>query len=259
MSKDRLKHRKQFLDYEKELAYINEMNRLGWKLERVKLGYVYEFSKTEPEEYTTLIYAEKKEKLKETEALARRCGYETIPHRADGMKRMLYLTGRRFEVSPVFNIDNKAILRAQRLIFKRYFKMSVFCLIILLAMLVELALFFVVPFITSGMSPADYPLFFGLTVGFSVLTLIFLSFTCVYISRTLKVKKRIEQLLKKQEEKAARKKRAAQRKIEPELIEQTKTSEPGQRAVDMTKKDTPQKTPESSENKPENETDNTAE
>ena len=126
-------------------------------------------------------------------------------------------------------------------------------------MLVELALFFVVPFITSGMSPADYPLFFGLTVGFSVLTLIFLSFTCMYISRMLKVKKRIEQLLKKQEEKAARKKRAAQRKIEPELIEQTKTSEPGQRAVDMTKKDTPKKTPEASENKPENETDNTAE
>ena len=109
------------------------------------------------------------------------------------------------------------------------------------------------------MSPADYPLFFGLTVGFSVLTLIFLSFTCMYISRTLKVKKRIEQLLKKQEEKARRKKRAAQRKIEPELIEQTKTSEPRQRAVDMTKKDSTQKTPEASENKPENETDNTAE
>ena len=51
MSKDRLKHRKQFLDYEKELAYINEMNRLGWKLERVKHGRVYEFVKTEPEEY----------------------------------------------------------------------------------------------------------------------------------------------------------------------------------------------------------------
>lgn len=86
MSDERLKHRKQFFDYEKELAYINEMNRLGWKLERVRHGRVYEFVKTEPEEYTTLIYAEKRSKLKETEALARRCGYETIPTRRTGSK-----------------------------------------------------------------------------------------------------------------------------------------------------------------------------
>lgn len=235
VSDERLKHRKQFFDYEKELAYINEMNRLGWKLERVRHGRVYEFVKTEPEEYTTLIYAEKRSKLKETEALARRCGYETIPHKADGLKRMLYLTGRRFEVSPVFYNDNEAILRAQRMVHRRFLFMSVFCVIILLALIAVLTLCFLIPALTSGKSPSEFPMFFGLTIGFSVLTLVFLVFTCIYIGSAAGVKKKIKNLLKKQEEKAERKKRAAQRKIEPELIEQSKSIEPEQRAVDMTK------------------------
>ena len=235
MSKDTLKHRKQFFDYEKELAYINEMNRLGWKLERVKHGRVYEFVKTEPEEYTTLIYAEKRSKLKETEALARRCGYETIPHKADGLKRLLYLTGRRFEVSPVFYNDNDSVLRAQRMIHRRFFVMSVFCVILLLALIAVLAILFVIPALTSGKSPSEYPMFFGLTVAFSVLTLVFSVFTCIYIGSAVGVKKKIENLLKKQKEKVERKKRATQRKIEPELIEQYRSNKPEQRAVDMTK------------------------
>ena len=257
MSKDKLKHRKQFFDYEKELAYVSEMNRLGWKLDRVKLGLVYEFTKTEPEEYTTLIYAEKEEKLKDTEALAHRCGYETIPHKADGLKNMLYLTGRHSEVSPVFFIDNDTILRAQRMIFKRYFVMSIVCLIILFLLLIELALFFVIPAISSGKSMSEFPLFFGLTIGFSVLTLIFFIFTCVFIGSTLGVKKKIENLLKKKEEKAERKKRAAQRKIEPELIELAKSNEPDQRAVDMTKEnpkdETDEEPSEESQEEPEDE------
>ena len=40
MSKDKLTQIKHFFDFEKELAYLNEMNRLGWKLERLKLGCV---------------------------------------------------------------------------------------------------------------------------------------------------------------------------------------------------------------------------
>lgn len=251
MSNDKLKHRKQFFDCEKELAYINEMNRLGWKLERVKRGCVYEFVKTEPEEYTTLIYAEKKNKLKETEALAHRCGYETIPHKADGLKGMLYLTGRRSEVSPVFFNDSESLLRAQRMVFRRFFVMSVLCVILLLALIAELAFFFVIPAISSGKSPLEYPVFFGLTIVFSVLTLVFFVFTCIFIGSAAGVKKKIQKLLKKQEEKTKRKKRAVQRKIEPELIEQTKPSEPGQRAVDMTKEQTATKPREESENKTE--------
>lgn len=235
MSKDRLKHRKQFFDYEKELVYINEMNRLGWKLERVKHGRVYEFVKTEPEEYTTLIYAEKRSKLKETEALAHRCGYETIPHKADGLKRLLYLTGRRDEVSPVFYNDSDSALRAQRMIHRRFFVMSVFCVILSLALIAALAVLFVIPAFTSGKSPSEYPMFFGLTVAFSVLTLVFLVFTCIYIGSAAGVKNKIKKMIKKEEEKAKRKKRAAQRKIEPELIEQYKSDKPEQRAVDMTK------------------------
>lgn len=257
MSKDRLKHRKQFFDYEKELAYINEMNRLGWKLERVKHGRVYEFVKTEPEEYTTLIYAEKRSKLKKTEALAHRCGYETIPHKADGLKRLLYLTGRRDEVSPVFYNDSDSALRAQRIIHRRFFVMSVFCVILSLALIAALAVLFVIPALTSGKSPSEYPMFFGLTIAFSVLTLVFLVFTCIYIGSAAGVKKKIKKIIKKEEEKSKRKKRAAQRRIEPELIEQSKSVEPEQRAVDMTKKDTDNEQPnddkEKSDDAPENE------
>ena len=109
MSESRLKQHRLFFDIEKENEYVSEMNRLGWKLERVRLGWTYEFSKSEREEYTTVIFAEESSKVKETEAFAKRCGFELIPHRFDGLKDVLYLSGRRDEVSPVFHNDSKSL------------------------------------------------------------------------------------------------------------------------------------------------------
>lgn len=211
------------------------MNRLGWKLERIRLGRTYCFVKTEPREYTTIIYAEKEKKLSETAALAERCGYELIPHKGDGLKKVLYLTGRRNEVSPVFQNNINSLLRAQRMMFKRFFVMSVICVLILAAMVTELSLLFIVPLISSGKSPSELPLFFALTIGFSVLTLIFFIFTCIFIRSTLRVKSNIEKLLSQKEEKKEKRRKNPERKIDPALFEQALGKGPEKRAVDKTK------------------------
>ena len=72
MSESRLKQHKLFFDIEKENEYVSEMNRLGWKLERVNFGWTYEFSRTNREEYTTVIFAEESSKVSETTAFAKR-------------------------------------------------------------------------------------------------------------------------------------------------------------------------------------------
>ncbi len=235
MSNEKLTQTKRFFDLEKELSYIGEMNRLGWKLERVKLGKTYCFAKTEPREYTTVIYAEKESRLKETAALAERCGYEVIPHGADGLKNVLYLTGRKSEVSPVFQNNGDSLLRAQRIMFRRFFVMSVICVLISAAMITELSLMFIVPLISSGEKLFDHPLFFALTVGFSLLTLIFLILTCVYIRSILRVKSKIEKLMIQDEEKKEKRSRNPERKIDPKLIEQTLGKDREKRKADNTK------------------------
>ena len=238
MSKSRLKQHKLFFDIEKENEYVSEMNRLGWKLDRVKLGWTYEFSKSEREEYTTVIFAEKGSKVKETAALARRCGFEPVPHSLDGLKNVLYLTGRRDEVSPVFHNDSKSLMRAHRLAHRRFCILSVICVLILAVLFCELTAFFIIPSVSSGKSPSEFPLFFGLTVLFSVLTLIFAVLTVVFIRSALGAKSKLEKLIKKEKEK---KKRRLSGKEKPArdneiihtrmgAVDLTKLSEPDQKA-----------------------------
>ncbi len=209
---------KLFFDYEKELEYINEMNRLGWKLERVKLGCFYSFIKTEPEEYTTLMYAEKKSRLEETSALARRCGYETIPHSSDGMDCVLYLTGRRDEVSPVFYADEHSLLRAYHIMFRRFFIMSAVCLALTIAIIAELVTLFIIPMISSGQSAGEYPLFFTLTIIFSVIALIFCVLTAYLIHSVFKVKNKMEAMIKDRREKQRKKEASAVKVFEGHSI-----------------------------------------
>lgn len=234
MSKDKLTQIKHFFDFEKELAYLNEMNRLGWKLERLKLGCVYSFSKTEPEEYTTLIYAENRSRLEETAALAHRCGFEQIPHRFDGMQRLLYLTGRHDEVSPVFYNDSESIIRAQRIMFKRYFVLSVVLPLICAALIAESVLLFIVPLISSGKAPGELPLFFALTAVFSALTLVFCVFTAFAAGSAFKVRKRLEELLRQEDEK--KEKKAAAKEASPDDDNPVHERRPELRAIDITKK-----------------------
>ena len=50
-NKEMMKKTKLFFSFEKQLNYINEMNKEGWKLVYIKGGCVYHFEKTEPDEY----------------------------------------------------------------------------------------------------------------------------------------------------------------------------------------------------------------
>ena len=233
MSESRLKQHKLFFDIEKENEYVSEMNRLGWKLERVNFGWTYEFSRTNREEYTTVIFAEESSKVNKTKAFAKRCGFELIPHRFDGLKSVLYLTGRRSEVSPVFHNDSNSLMRAHSLMQRRFSVLSVICVLILAVMFCELTAFFIIPSVNSGKSPSEYPLFFGLTVLFSVLTLLFAVLTIIFIRSALGAKSRLNKL-KKQEELKERRRKAKKSAPanEPEVIHQRRS-----RAVDLTKQD----------------------
>lgn len=236
MSKSRLKQHKLFFDIEKENEYISEMNRLGWKLDRVRLGWIYEFSRTGREEYTTVLFAEESSAVNKTKAFAKRCGFELIPHRFDGLKSVLYLSGRRSEVSPVFHNDSKSLMRAHGLMHRRFSVLSVVCVLILAVIFCELTAFFIIPSVNSGKSLSDYPLFFGMTVLFSVLTLIFAVLTVVFIRSALGAKNKLEKLKKKEEE--MQKRRSAKRDSssnEPEVIHQRRV-----KAIDLTKQENSQ-------------------
>jgi thiamine biosynthesis protein ThiI len=56
---------KLFFSLDKELEFINKMNREGWKLVYIKCGCFYTFEKTEPDEYFTVLHATAKEKVLE--------------------------------------------------------------------------------------------------------------------------------------------------------------------------------------------------
>lgn len=116
---------KLFLDLDKEINYINEMNEKGWKLVYLKLGCFYTFVKTEPGEYVSLIYAESKENISRVTAFAAQCGYESIPHTNDGMGELMYLTGKKSHVSQDFVSDIPSRIECYKKIHKKLFIMAI--------------------------------------------------------------------------------------------------------------------------------------
>lgn len=116
---------KLFLDLDKEIRYINEMNEKGWKLVYLKLGCFYTFVKTEPGEYVSLIYAESKENISRVTAFAAQCGYESIPHTNDGMGELMYLTGKKTQVSQDFVSDIPSRIECYKKIHKKLFIMAI--------------------------------------------------------------------------------------------------------------------------------------
>lgn len=108
-----------FFDLDKEIEFINDMNRKGWKLVYIKLGAFYTFEKTEPDEYITMLYADKKENLSRVITFAAQCGYESIPHSADGFGDLIYFTGKKSEVSDEFANDTDTKINSLMIIHKK--------------------------------------------------------------------------------------------------------------------------------------------
>ncbi len=122
---------KRFYDLDKEIAYINDMNRQGWKLVYIKMGSFYTFVKSESDEYVTMYHATEKENVSGVMAFAAKCGYESIPHTLDGMGDLIYLTGKKGEVSDEFVTDNRAKIMVNKRIIKKFNLVSILYIILL--------------------------------------------------------------------------------------------------------------------------------
>ncbi|MBQ9375545.1 MAG: DUF2812 domain-containing protein, partial [Ruminococcus sp.] len=143
--KDKITKFKLFFDFEKEIEYINKMNKEGWKLVYIKAGCLFTFVIAYPDEYVTILHADKKENLSSVAAFAAQCGYESIPHTMDGVGDVIYLTGKKDEVSADFLSDNESKLRVSQIFLNRYktfvIAYSILAIVLLLETLFILWLF----------------------------------------------------------------------------------------------------------------------
>lgn len=140
-TKDTITKLKLFLDFDKEIEYINKMNRNGWKLVYIKGGCLYTFVKTEPDEYFTVLYCEKKENISQISTFAAQCGYENIPHTMDGLGDLLYLTGKKNEISEEFVSDISTLIEINTKIKKKFSLMTIILAVVNVLLILESAFF----------------------------------------------------------------------------------------------------------------------
>jgi hypothetical protein len=194
-NKEMMKKTKLFFSLEKELNYINEMNKEGWKLVYIKGGCVYHFEKTEPDEYFTILHAATKEKVMEISAFAAQCGYQSIPHTMDGYGDFLYLTGKKAEVSPEFVCEAPEKTESAKRIYHRFRTLSIVFVVISLLLMYESG-------IIVGMRMADPEASVFMTVFgilFMLFSVVYLAM-CVYVVMlTAKARRSFKQLQKESE------------------------------------------------------------
>lgn len=181
---------KLFLDLDKEINYINEMNKKGWKLVYIKGGCFYTFVKTQPDEYFTVLYCDKKENISKITTFAAQCGYESIPHTVDGLGDMLYLTGKKGEVSEEFVSDTSSRIECYKKIFK---KLSLFTVIIAVCTLL-LVLETAVCISSIIMLPEDTIFYFHSATFYGIISIFYIPITTIMIHICCKYKKKINLL-----------------------------------------------------------------
>ena len=194
-NKEMMKKTKLFFSLEKELNYINEMNKAGWKLVYIKGGCVYHFEKTEPDEYFTILHAATKEKVMEISAFAAQCGYQAIPHTMDGFGDLLYLTGRKTDVSPEFVCEAPEKIDSAERIYHRFRTLSIVFIILSILLILDCALI-----LWARMTAPEASVI--LTV-FGVLFMLFVAIyiaMCIYVNvLTAKARRNLKQLQKESE------------------------------------------------------------
>ena len=170
-NKETMKKNKLFFSLDKELNYINEMNKAGWKLVYIKGGCVYHFEKTEPDEYFTILHAAAKEKVMEISAFAAQCGYQSIPHTMDGYGDFLYLTGKKAEVSPEFICEAPEKAESAKRIYHRFRTLSIVFVVISLFLMYQAGFM-----IGTRMADPDA------SVALTVICVLFTLFAAVYLA-----------------------------------------------------------------------------
>ena len=183
---------KLFFSLDKELAFINKMNKEGWKLVYIKGRVIYSFEKCEPDEYFTVLHATAKEKVLELSSFAAQCGYQPIP---DGFGDLLYLTGKKAEVSPEFVCEAPEKIDSAKRIYQRFRILSIIFVAISVLLVLENILF-------TGRR-MTFPEVTVVSVVFGVL---FMLFTAVYVAMciyalvlTAKARRNMKQLQKESE------------------------------------------------------------
>lgn len=194
-NKETMKKNKLFFSLDKELNYINEMNKEGWKLVYIKGGCVYHFEKTEPDEYFTILHAAAKEKVMEISAFAAQCGYQSIPHTMDGYGDFLYLTGKKAEVSPEFICEAPEKAESAKRIYHRFRTLSIVFVVISLFLMYQAGFM-----IGTRMADPDA------SVALTVICVLFTLFAAVYLAMcvyvlmlTAKARRSYKQLQKESE------------------------------------------------------------
>ncbi len=185
---------KMYFDLDKEIEYINSMNKKGWKLVYVKLGCLYTFIKSKPDEYVTMYYAEQKENISKIQAFAAQCGYESIPHSNDGFGDLLYLTGRKSEISDEFVCDIDSQIASSERIHKKFRILSIVYIVIDIIMWLETCFFLITAHFISN-SGEDAGFVIGFTAVITVITVLLSAMTINVVKIVCKVKKRIEKLM----------------------------------------------------------------
>lgn len=173
-NKDKITVFKAFFDLDKEVNWINEMNKKGWKLVYIKCGALYTFIKTEPDEYVTILHAEEKEKISELTAFAAQCGYESIPHTNDGAGTILYFTGKKEEVFSEFVQETSEKIKSLK-IFRKFFSTLSVLYGILSIITLLLALLFVALDIGIG-----FDVFISIMTSVTILLFIFSFWTFLF-------------------------------------------------------------------------------
>ena len=195
MEKPNINKFKLFFSLDKELAFINKMNKEGWKLVYIKGGCIYSFEKSEPDEYFTILHATAKEKVLEISSFAAQCGYQTIPHTMDGFGDLLYLTGRKAEVSPEFVCEAPEKINSAERIYQRFRILSIIFVAISVLLVLE-NIFFIGRRMT----------FPGVSVVSVVFGVLFMLFTAAYVAMciyalvlTARARRNMKQLQKESE------------------------------------------------------------
>ncbi len=112
-----------FASLDKELQFINKMNRLGYRLVFVQLGMIYKFKKVDYNDGFTIIYATDKTQISDMSSAALLGGFDIVQHTFDGLGNFLYLTGRKGRADEDFISDNEGKLGYYNAV-KSYYRFS---------------------------------------------------------------------------------------------------------------------------------------
>jgi hypothetical protein len=186
---------KLFFSLDKELEFINKMNREGWKLVYIKCGCFYTFEKTEPDEYFTVLHATAKEKVLELSSFAAQCGYQPIPHTMDGFGDLLYLTGKKAEVSPEFVCEAPEKIDSAKRIYHRFRTLSIVFIILSILLILDCILI-----LGERMTVPEAPVILDVfCVLFFIFVAIYIGMCAYTIMLTAKARRNMKQLQKESE------------------------------------------------------------